>query len=324
MNPRVLFVGRTRYRLPLAGRPRAQVGRALGADGRARRRERDGLAIRASTSCRRGRSTGRSSTRRCPCVRRARSCARSGRTWSSRRAPYEAAAAEVARALARSRAKVVVEVHGDWRVWSSHYGSRARALLRPVERRGRGLGGRPRRRPPRRLGLHRVARRGAWPRAARRLHDLLRPRRVHRAARAGARRAAGAVRRRARALQERRGARGGVAARRPARARGAAPPGRDGDADRGGARGSRATGASWDRRLEPAEVAAALDAVAGAGAPVGVGGPAAGRGRVVPARPGRRRDARRRDPGHRRGRGERPAGRARRHRGARAARSSGC
>jgi glycosyltransferase involved in cell wall biosynthesis len=46
--------------------------------------------------------------------------------------PYEAAAAEVARALARPRAKVVVEVHGDWRVWSSHYGSRARALLRPV------------------------------------------------------------------------------------------------------------------------------------------------------------------------------------------------
>jgi glycosyltransferase involved in cell wall biosynthesis len=46
--------------------------------------------------------------------------------------PYEAAAAEVARTLARSRAKVVAEVHGDWRVWSSHYGSRARSLLRPV------------------------------------------------------------------------------------------------------------------------------------------------------------------------------------------------
>jgi glycosyltransferase involved in cell wall biosynthesis len=46
--------------------------------------------------------------------------------------PYEAAAAEVARAMTRSRVKVVVEVHGDWRVWSSHYGSRARALLRPA------------------------------------------------------------------------------------------------------------------------------------------------------------------------------------------------
>jgi len=46
--------------------------------------------------------------------------------------PYEAAAAELARTLARSRAKVIVEVHGDWRVWSSHYGSRSRALLRPV------------------------------------------------------------------------------------------------------------------------------------------------------------------------------------------------
>jgi glycosyltransferase involved in cell wall biosynthesis len=46
--------------------------------------------------------------------------------------PYEAAAAEAARSLARSRARVVVEVHGDWRVWSSHYGSRLRRVLRPA------------------------------------------------------------------------------------------------------------------------------------------------------------------------------------------------
>jgi len=38
----------------------------------------------------------------------------------------------VARTLGHSPVKVVVEVHGDWRVWSSHYGSRARSLLRPV------------------------------------------------------------------------------------------------------------------------------------------------------------------------------------------------
>lgn len=46
--------------------------------------------------------------------------------------PYEAAAAEVARALIRSRVKVIVEIHGDWRVSTRLYGSRARALLGPV------------------------------------------------------------------------------------------------------------------------------------------------------------------------------------------------
>ncbi len=45
---------------------------------------------------------------------------------------FEAAAVELAVPLARSSALVVAEVHGDWRVWSSHYGSRARALLRPA------------------------------------------------------------------------------------------------------------------------------------------------------------------------------------------------
>jgi glycosyltransferase involved in cell wall biosynthesis len=45
---------------------------------------------------------------------------------------FEAAAAEAAVRLARSPAKVVAEVHGDWRVWSSHYGSRLRGVLRPV------------------------------------------------------------------------------------------------------------------------------------------------------------------------------------------------
>ncbi len=45
--------------------------------------------------------------------------------------PYEAAAAELGRTLARSHAKVIVEIHGDWHVSTRLYGSRARSLLGP-------------------------------------------------------------------------------------------------------------------------------------------------------------------------------------------------
>jgi len=46
--------------------------------------------------------------------------------------PYEAAAAELGRLLARSRAKVIVEIHGDWHVSTRLYGSPARSLLGPL------------------------------------------------------------------------------------------------------------------------------------------------------------------------------------------------
>jgi glycosyltransferase involved in cell wall biosynthesis len=46
--------------------------------------------------------------------------------------PFEAAPAEVAVRLARSPAKVIAEVHGDWRVSATHYGSSLRGLLKPV------------------------------------------------------------------------------------------------------------------------------------------------------------------------------------------------
>ena len=46
--------------------------------------------------------------------------------------PYEAFAAEIACRLKRSPAKVVVEAHGDWHVSTRLYGSRARRLLGPV------------------------------------------------------------------------------------------------------------------------------------------------------------------------------------------------
>jgi glycosyltransferase involved in cell wall biosynthesis len=130
MIPRVLFVGRTRYRLPLpeglarkwdALSERMDVRVIASGTGNDPRfslvppRPLDGPLFYATL----------------PVV-----IARELRSFRPdvvvAESPYEAAAAEVARALSRSRTKVVVEVHGDWRVWSSHYGSRGRALLRPL------------------------------------------------------------------------------------------------------------------------------------------------------------------------------------------------
>jgi glycosyltransferase involved in cell wall biosynthesis len=127
---RVLFVGRTRYRLPLdeglarkwdALSERLDVrvlGSGSGSDARfrlvsARRLEGPrfylGLPVRIATEL-------RSFT---PEVVIAKS-------------PYEAAAAALARALARSRASLIVEVHGDWRTATRLYGSSLRRPLAPV------------------------------------------------------------------------------------------------------------------------------------------------------------------------------------------------
>ena len=46
--------------------------------------------------------------------------------------PYEAAAVLIGRRLAGSDAKLVVDVHGDWRTLSRLYGSPLRALMRPL------------------------------------------------------------------------------------------------------------------------------------------------------------------------------------------------
>ncbi|HEY2074606.1 MAG TPA: glycosyltransferase, partial [Gaiellaceae bacterium] len=46
--------------------------------------------------------------------------------------PYEAGAALVGRALARVPARVLLEVHGDWRTATTLYGSPLRRLLEPV------------------------------------------------------------------------------------------------------------------------------------------------------------------------------------------------
>jgi glycosyltransferase involved in cell wall biosynthesis len=46
--------------------------------------------------------------------------------------PYEALAALAARRLTRSRAALVVEIHGDWHTWARLYGSPLRALAAPA------------------------------------------------------------------------------------------------------------------------------------------------------------------------------------------------
>jgi len=46
--------------------------------------------------------------------------------------PYEAVAAELARRGARSRVKLVVEVHGDWHTSTRLYGSRLRSAIAPA------------------------------------------------------------------------------------------------------------------------------------------------------------------------------------------------
>jgi len=130
MSPRVLFVGRTRYRLPLpeslarkwdalSDRMEVRVlASGSGSDPRFRLispRHLDGLRFYAMLPF----EIGRELRTFRPDVIVAES-------------PYEAAAAEVARRVTRSGAKLVVEVHGDWRLSTRLYGSQLRALVAPV------------------------------------------------------------------------------------------------------------------------------------------------------------------------------------------------
>lgn len=129
-RPRVLFVGRTRYRLPLAGGLARKwdalsevldlrvVASGTGSDPRfhlVAPRPLDGPVFYLSL----------------PLV-----VASELRTFRPAaviaESPFEAAAAEAAVRLARSPAKVIAEVHGDWRVSTTHYGSRLRGLLKPL------------------------------------------------------------------------------------------------------------------------------------------------------------------------------------------------
>jgi glycosyltransferase involved in cell wall biosynthesis len=130
MMPRVLFVGRTRYRLPLEGglahkwdalaaqmEVRA-IASGTGSDPRFRLvapRTLDGLRFYAGLPFR---------------------VAREIREFSPdavvAETPYEGIAIELGRRLARARVPSVVEVHGDWRTSTRLYGSPLRRLLAPL------------------------------------------------------------------------------------------------------------------------------------------------------------------------------------------------
>jgi glycosyltransferase involved in cell wall biosynthesis len=130
VKPRVLFVGRTRYRLPLpesiarkwdALSERMDVRVLASGSGRDPRfhlvppRHLDGPRFYASLPFEVAREL--SSFRPDVIVTES---------------PYEGVAAELARRRQRSQAKLVVEVHGDWHVATRLYGSRLRATLGPV------------------------------------------------------------------------------------------------------------------------------------------------------------------------------------------------
>ena len=129
MSPRVLFVGRTRYRLPL-GDSLARKWDALSAR----------MEVRVLAS-----GTGSDPRFRLVPPRRldgprfyaSLPFAVAGELRSFRpdvviaESPYEAAAVELARRLARSRAKLIAEVHGDWKGSTRYYGSGLRRLASP-------------------------------------------------------------------------------------------------------------------------------------------------------------------------------------------------
>jgi glycosyltransferase involved in cell wall biosynthesis len=130
VKPRVLFVSRTRYRLPLDPQL-APKWDALEAE----------LDLRVlATGDGQGDPRFRLLPARSPAfylalpVHLARELRAFRPAVIVAQSPYEASAALVARALARVPARVLLEVHGDWRTATTLYGSAARRLLDPVSR----------------------------------------------------------------------------------------------------------------------------------------------------------------------------------------------
>jgi len=137
MKPRVLMVGRTRYRLPL-NESLARKFDAL--------RERVDLRVLAAAP--RGAANGDATfslQRGTPLpaldgprfygtlpLRIARELRGTPTDAILAQSPYEALAALAGRKLARSDVAVVVEIHGDWRTWSRLYGSLTRAVVAPL------------------------------------------------------------------------------------------------------------------------------------------------------------------------------------------------
>jgi glycosyltransferase involved in cell wall biosynthesis len=130
MKPRVLFVGRTRYRLPLEGglaRKWDALGERMevraiaagtGSDPRfrlVRPRPLDGPRFYAGLP-----------------FRVAREIRSFGPDAVVAETPYEGIAVELARRVSRVRVRTVVEVHGDWRTSTRLYGSPLRRLVAPL------------------------------------------------------------------------------------------------------------------------------------------------------------------------------------------------
>jgi glycosyltransferase involved in cell wall biosynthesis len=133
MKPRVLLVGRTRYRFPLNESLRRKFD--------ALAQEVDPHVLASSADSSRGDETF-TLARRLPVLdgaafwallplRVARELRRRKPDAVLAQSPYEAAGALLGRTLARSRARVVVDVHGDWRTATRLYGSPLRRLLAP-------------------------------------------------------------------------------------------------------------------------------------------------------------------------------------------------
>jgi glycosyltransferase involved in cell wall biosynthesis len=129
MKPRVLFVSRTRYRLPLD----AQVARKWDALD-------EELDLRVLATGDGGDGRFHLVPARSPAfyLSLPMHVARELRAFRPAvivaQSPYEAGAALVGRALARVPARVLLEVHGDWNTATRYYGSPLRRLLEPVSR----------------------------------------------------------------------------------------------------------------------------------------------------------------------------------------------
>jgi glycosyltransferase involved in cell wall biosynthesis len=133
-SPRVLFIGRTRYRLPLSP-GLARKFEALGRE----------LDVRVLATAAAGSAPGDRTFRLVPPLRMRRldgvafwvalpwRVARILREFQPDaivcQTAYEAAAALLGRVIARVPSRVVVEVHGDWRTSTRLYGSSWRRLL---------------------------------------------------------------------------------------------------------------------------------------------------------------------------------------------------
>jgi glycosyltransferase involved in cell wall biosynthesis len=138
VRPHVLFVGRTRYRLPLdppLARKWDALGDAMDLRVLARAAERNGggedARFRLARPLRPRALDGAAFYVTLP-FRIARELRRSRPDAVMTQSPYEAAAALAARRVARTGTRVVVELHGDWRTATRLYGSRLRRLLEPV------------------------------------------------------------------------------------------------------------------------------------------------------------------------------------------------